>query len=165
MANVTCQHCGHTRSPADEETAPAWACPACGRKYYENEAPSGLLYPSSWKSEWKKTPRDLKAVLVVGLIVAIAALIVDFGNVRFPTSPVKNSQWDGSVYQVEAYLKKNLLDPDSYQGIAWGKVTPKDGGYSVYHRYRAKNGFGGYVIHEDMFFIDQQGNVRNAGQR
>ena len=30
---------------------------------------------------------------------------------------VYNSSWDGSVRQVEKYLKRTLKDPDSYQSI------------------------------------------------
>ncbi|WP_416243452.1 hypothetical protein ACLSSQ_00320 [Azospira sp. APE16] len=159
---TVCPHCQHVREE-NEQQVPSWQCPGCGRKYYEKDAPSGLLYPASWKAEWRNTDEKNKVALVFTLAIALVVLATNWG--RLPTPSVHNSQWDGSVYQVEAYLKSNLRDPDSYQGIAWGKVTPKDGGYSVYHRYRAKNGFGGYVVHEDMFFIDQQGNVRKAVQR
>ena len=62
---------------------------------------------------------------------------------------VSNSAWDGSVFKVEEFLKNQYLkDPDSYKGIEWSKVeifpdNPKYK-YMVRHKFRAKNGFGGY---------------------
>lgn len=67
--------------------------------------------------------------------------------------------YDGSVWQVEEYLKQNLKDPDSYESIEWGNVTSNDQGYFVKHKYRAKNSFGGYVIETQVFQIDMQGNI------
>lgn len=77
---------------------------------------------------------------------------------------VSNSEYDASVYQVENYLKTEYLrDPDSYQSIEWSKVQ-KDKSkpnykYYVRHKFRAKNGFGGYVVEEKIFYLDQFGNV------
>lgn len=73
-------------------------------------------------------------------------------------STVKNSD-NGSVWQVEEYLKRNLKDPDSYESIEWGTVTRNDNGYLVRHKYRAKNSFGGYVIESINFQLNTQGNV------
>lgn len=73
---------------------------------------------------------------------------------------VFNSAWDNSVWQVEKYLKKNLKDPKSYEGIEWSKVVKtKTGGYMVRHKYRAKNSFGGYVISNQVFILDADGHV------
>jgi len=80
---------------------------------------------------------------------------------------VHNSELDASVYQVEDYLKKNYLnDPDSYQEISWSTVfklnESKEAGvpkYQVRHKFRAKNGFGGYVVEEKVFRLDYLGNV------
>jgi hypothetical protein len=69
---------------------------------------------------------------------------------------------NGSVRQVEQYLKYNLKDHDSYQSIAWGPVvkdtTPK-GQYHVQHKYRVNNSFGGYVIEFHVFHLDSDGNI------
>lgn len=75
---------------------------------------------------------------------------------------VKNSSLDGSVSQVVKYLKNNLKDPDSYESIEWGNVTETDNGYIVRHKYRAKNSFGGYVIENQIFQIDWQGNITSV---
>ena len=72
---------------------------------------------------------------------------------------ITNSSYDGSVSQVKDYLKKNLKDPKSYEGIEWSKVKEEPNGYSVYHKYRAKNSFGGYVIEAKVFYLDFGGNV------
>ena len=72
---------------------------------------------------------------------------------------ITNSSYDGSVSQVKNYLKKNLKDPKSYEGIEWGKLKEEPNGYSVYHKYRAKNSFGGYVIEAQVFYLDFGGNV------
>lgn len=162
MANVTCKHCGHTRSPADEETAPAWACPACGRKYYEQESPRGLMYPSTWKSEWSRTTKEVKLTLIVSLIVAAGVLL--YGVAPGQKAAVTNSRLDGSVSQVSAYLKQNLRDPESYRPDFWSKVSRDGENYQVTHRYRAKNGFGGYVLEEKTFILDASGNVLGVKQ-
>lgn len=76
---------------------------------------------------------------------------------------VYNSSWDGSVRQVERYLKNNLKDPDSYQSIEWSKVVKQsDGSFMVRHKYRAKNSFGGYVVEEKIFTLDSSGNVTGS---
>lgn len=72
---------------------------------------------------------------------------------------VYNSSWDGSVRQVEKYLKSTLRDPDSYEGIEWSEVQETSSGYMVRHKYRAKNGFGGYVVANQVFTLDSDGNV------
>ncbi len=78
---------------------------------------------------------------------------------------VHNSAWDGSVYQVEDYLKKALKDPDSYEGIEWSNVIKNsDGTYSVRHKYRARNSFGGMVVENWVFVLDEYGNVISTSQ-
>jgi hypothetical protein len=63
---------------------------------------------------------------------------------------------------VETYLAENLKDPDSYQSIKWGgliTVNAEMWMYTIDHRYRAKNSFGGYVINQARFFLDSKGTV------
>lgn len=72
---------------------------------------------------------------------------------------VENSFSDNSVRQVEKYLKSTLKDSDSYEGISWNKVIESDNGYSVRHKYRAKNSLGGYVIEDQIFYLDFKGIV------
>ncbi len=78
---------------------------------------------------------------------------------------IRNSAWDGSVYQVKNYLKKNLKDPGSYEGIEWSEVYENpDGTYAVRHKYRAKNSFGGMVVENCIFVLDAQGNVISTSE-
>ena len=76
-----------------------------------------------------------------------------------PTASVKNNKWNGGVKQVEDYLERTLRDPDSYESIEWSEVKTKDDGYYVRHKYRAKNGFGGMVVTNQLFHLDFSGNV------
>lgn len=76
-----------------------------------------------------------------------------------PTAEVKNNKWNGGVKQVEDYLERTLRDPDSYESIEWSEVKQKADGYYVRHKYRAKNGFGGYVVTNQLFHLDFNGNV------
>ena len=76
-----------------------------------------------------------------------------------PKAEVKNNKWNGGVKQVEDYLENTLRDPDSYESIEWSEVKQKDDGYYVRHKYRAKNGFGGYVVANQLFHLDFSGNV------
>ena len=78
---------------------------------------------------------------------------------------VYNSSWDGSVRQVEEYLDKTLKDPDSFKAIEWSTVQKTNGntkGFMVRCKYRAKNSFGGYVIENKVFYMDEDGNVLYA---
>lgn len=109
------------------------------------------------------------------VIILIAVVILIYGAMSGNseksssdnTEVVSNSGFDASVYQVERYLKREYLKaPDSYQGIEWSKVQ-KDNSNSIYkyyvrHKFRAKNGFGGYVVEEKIFYLDQSGNVVNV---
>ena len=81
-----------------------------------------------------------------------------------PREIVYNSRWDSSVSQVEKYLKQNLKDPKSYESIEWSPVVKLDADdlqhkFIVRHKYRAKNSFGGYVISNQMFYLDKHGYV------
>lgn len=105
-------------------------------------------------------------IIIIAVVIGIySAISRDTGNSSNDNSEVvSNSAYDASVYQVERYLKNEYLkDPNSYQGIVWGKVQ-KDFNNSLYkyyfrHKYRAKNSFGGYVVEEKIFYLDQSGNV------
>ncbi|MFT3759001.1 hypothetical protein [Thauera sp.] len=75
---------------------------------------------------------------------------------------VRNSAWDGGVYQVEQYLKRVLKDPGSFDAIEWSPVVRSCTGYVVRVRYRARNSFGGMVISQQLFSLDTRGVVTGA---
>lgn len=73
-----------------------------------------------------------------------------------PRVEVKNSSWDGSVKQVKDYLESSLVD---YESIEWSEVKEKSDGYYVRHKYKAKNGFGVYLVTNQLFHLDFSGNI------
>jgi hypothetical protein len=89
------------------------------------------------------------------------------------SAPAQSTKPDKSV-AAEMTLKQNLRDPDSYKRVGWKKysndlgIKTKDGkefilpsSYSVWGlKYRAKNGFGGYEVEEQLFIFSPQGFVR-----
>lgn len=104
-------------------------------------------------------------VLILLLILAIGSSTKDESNSensRKTSEVVYNSPWDGSVRQVERFLKNSLKDPDSYQGIEWSQVVKSENGFLVRHKYRAKNSFGGYVVENRIFQMDRAGNVTSV---
>jgi hypothetical protein len=116
----------------------------------------------SWNS-WSNPAARKMVFVAMGLAVAtiVWAVVLDFST---PTAknapPVKNSPYDGSVSQVKYWLREYLKDPDSVQYIDWSTVkTLDDGQHAVLVKYRAKNSFGGYVIEQRLFVLDQKGVV------
>ena len=76
-----------------------------------------------------------------------------------PKAVVYNSAWDGSVQQVEDYLKLHLKDPDSLDPIEWSPVIETEDGFVVRVKYRANNSFGGKVIEHQLFKLSPGGTV------
>jgi hypothetical protein len=110
----------------------------------------------------------LNIVLICGIGIAALAIVGTIMGKMNPPPPnpqagwaAQNSAWDASVHQVVSYLKSNLNDPGSYEGIEWSPVQPRpDGeGYMVRHRYRARNGFGALTVQQAIFYMDDQGRV------
>jgi len=110
--------------------------------------------------------------LVIGFLSKNNTTIHDAGPVsaaqvaqKQPSEAVVNSPWDGSVWQVERYLKKRLKDPESFEAVEWSQVAKtSSGAYKVRCVYRAKNSFGGYVVEQILVDLDRDGNVTNAVQ-
>ena len=147
MALVRCPSCNKRISNA------ATSCPGCG----EPRPDSG----------WHKSSLDgLGWLFVVIVLVAMAGRCgTDQPKTTSSTAPtapseaVVNSPWDGSVWQVERYLERNLKDPDSFEAIEWGKVVKTTSGYQVRCLYRAKNSLGGYVVENMLVDLDHSGRV------
>lgn len=72
---------------------------------------------------------------------------------------VYNNAWDGSVRQVKKYIVSTLYYPDSYESMEWGEVTPIDGGFQVYHKYKAKNALGATVVESHTYTLDSKGRI------
>ena len=104
----------------------------------------------------KSTTRWMKEDIKLSLDIQEEISKKDYGK---PKIKISNSPWDGSVYQVEKYLKANLKDPDSYEGMEWGKVIENNSNFIVRHKYRARNSFGGYVVEEYIFTLNIDGII------
>jgi len=74
---------------------------------------------------------------------------------------------DNAITSVQAYLHKNLNDPDSYQALSFGKLKVeqdaviggfnyKGVGYTIHHTYRAKNGFDALIKYDQKFILGEK---------
>ena len=151
-------------------TKKSFMCPHCGceNKLYEDHIKYRYLN-CGWCNNtienpfYKKTIMDLAKdnwwKIAITIFIFTTYIIGANTDPNSISTPIENSEWDGSVAQVKQYLKRNLKDPDSYEGIEWSKVTKVGNQYKVRHKYRAKNSFGGYVIEEFIFTLNEDGNV------
>lgn len=113
---------------------------------------------------FKASPKTW-AIIIVGIIFCY--FIFFNNNEKINLDIVRNNELNSSVYQVTNFLKHDYLnDPDSYEPISWSEVIrindiDKVGvpTYQVRHTFRAKNGFGGYVVEYKVFKLDYKGNV------
>lgn len=137
------------------------------KNYFERDVKA----EEAWRNTSKGQKRFIKILL--GVIVFIPLLIVStcvYNIATYtPSEPepykVRASAFDGSVHHVERFLKNNLKDPKSYEGIEWGNLVEQDMpgySYTIWHQYRAKNSFGGYVVSKQMFYLDSLGSVVNV---
>lgn len=130
------------------------------------DAPIAQTVPATATTNNQNKNYGCLIIIIIAVIIGIYSTVTDSdsNNDYNKTETVSNSSYDGSVYQVERYLKREYLkDPDSYEGIEWSKVQIDNSNslykYYVRHKYRAKNSFGGYVVEEKIFYLDQSGNV------
>lgn len=130
--------------------------------------------PKKWS---EMTPKEKKRAKINLLCIGVVSFwLIVFGistcddstnkqdQVKTPKEIVFNSEWDGSVKQVEDYLKNTLNDPDSYKSVEWSPVgkSATAGQFFVRHKYRAKNGFGGVVTKDQIFTLDSLGTIVGA---
>lgn len=148
MGMTKCKACKQPISKA------AKACPNCGEPQKQGMGFGRLL---------------LVALVLFGALMYLVATSNHDGSVGAQKTPgaapsknvdvVSNYAWDGSVLQVERYLKKTLKDPDSFEAMEWSSVKKIETGFAVRCKYRAKNSFGGYVIENQIFTMNTQGVV------
>ncbi len=190
MSLFPCPDCGRELSPS------ATSCPNCGRPFTPCPFCSKALPQDAGRCPWcgndptakpeKKTPKPIDpktaygcgtVIFILFLVFAISKCGGDGGKTTPPTQTtagqtqresVYNSSWDGSVAQVERWLKGNLKDPGSFEAIEWSPVTKVPPGSNLPHqyivrcKYRAKNSFGGYVVEQKLFYLDAAGVVVSA---
>ena len=155
MALITCPECKKKISEF------AHGCPNCGYHLTPERV-------SEIKNKEKRTyKRWAISILWFIVVFSVFYLISLFYSSDTPSPPnretVYNSEWDGSVSQVESWLEANLKDPHSLEFIEWSPVQKiYDGRFMVRVKYRAKNSFGGYVIENKVFSLDSSGTVVNV---
>lgn len=155
MALIHCPACNKKISIAAE------SCPGCG------EPRPGSGWAQASRSRLDGFIAFVLIMMALGAIGKIAGR--DGGSAPAPSresvarETVVNSEWDGSVWQAERYIKSRLKDPKSFEAIEWGQVALVPGGtYQVRCLYRAKNSFGGYVVEQLLVDLDRDGNVTGA---
>ena len=130
--------------------------------------PITAKYDAAEQSVTQRTGMGMGAWMLVILVMSILVSLTSqdrkpgsgSNTAQTPTAVVSNSGWDGSVHQVERYLKQNLKDPSSFEAIEWSPVVKgADDSFMVRVKYRAKNGFGGYAIEQKVFRLDANGAV------
>ena len=106
----------------------------------------------------------IQHIVSIGCVLIFSILLVGCSDDSGEKSEVvTNSAWDASVSQVKDYLEKNLRDPNSTEYVEWSKVVKKeDGTFMVRCKYRSKNGFGGMVNANQLFYLDAEGNVTSV---
>ena len=111
--------------------------------------------------EKKKARLNLTILAVIGLIVVSVLVAGAFSDSKEPVAVVHNDVLDASVRQVKQFLKKNLDDPESYDGVEWSPVSqnPHTKWFIVRHKYRAKNQYGATQIYNQIFTLDSLGTV------
>lgn len=72
---------------------------------------------------------------------------------------VFNTSYDGSVWQITAWLKKHAYDYASLKMLHWGKVVDVKGGFTVHVKFKAKSRSGTYVISDKVFELDKSGHI------
>jgi RNA polymerase subunit RPABC4/transcription elongation factor Spt4 len=157
MALISCPECKKRISDTAEK------CPSCGYSITAEK----IVEIKQAETEKKQKAKQGCLIMFVGLIgvpILIIIVIIIVGSSSktnsTPQEAVYSSSYDGSVRQVELWLKQHLNDPDSFKAIEWSPVAKaKDGNFVVRVKYRAKNSFGAYVISQKLFVLNGNGTV------
>ena len=160
----TCPKCKHVNITPTAGTLDA--CPQCG-----------ALYARAAQEAERKT-WDWRYKALFGILAVLVPFTI-YDNIWGVAAKVRkseaqrkvaqqdqkqavvfNSSWDGSVHQVERWLKSNLKDPASLEFVEWSPVVAgPNNDFEVRVKYRAKNGFGGYAVEQKLFRLDASGSV------
>lgn len=96
-------------------------------------------------------------IAAVSVVFGIMILLV----IMLGKNPASTEE-ETIVNNVNLYYKKNLKDPGSYQSIEWSPLVREDGKKMIRNRYRAKNSFGAYTIHDTIFTLNENNDVISA---
>ena len=168
----TCLKCGHVNNAATgAELDP---CPQCGAIYSKVEAAMAAKPGQQAKERGNRFWTYAVLFSLLAVLVPLTIYEHTWGSsakrrqseaslgvaVAEQRAVVFNSGLDGSVFQVERWLKSNLKDPASLEVIEWSRVVPlPNDDFQVRVKYRAKNSYGGYAIEQKFFRLDSTGTV------
>lgn len=160
---VFCPLCGTgIMIPNMQKDIASIRCPSCNADFPNpllklNSKEKDVVKKGYWDSERNKlTSKGRIVVIVIGVILGLCMMDISDSTVKHPQNTPTKAPGNIVVYLKLHYLK----DPDSYEGIDWGPSGKYDDTtYYMWHKYRAKNSFGGYVIEEKMFLLDSEGDV------
>ena len=108
---------------------------------------------------------DKSIFVVVIMGIAGIAWVLYAGQSAAPPLPsttmpvVFNAQYDGSVWQIDDWLKKHAKEPASLKVLHWGKVESLDDGFLVHVKFEAKNAAGTEVVSDKVFKLDGSGDI------
>lgn len=102
-------------------------------------------------------------LLFVCFMAVVASYVFDTPTSRGSSEPAPIfSAYDGSSYAVEARIKEEMNDPDSYQHVKT-VVTPVSDGYMVFCKFRGKNNFNATITQSVNAKLDKKGNIIRWG--
>jgi hypothetical protein len=82
---------------------------------------------------------------------------------RFRIRPARerprNSEDDGSVWQVREYIRHNVRNPASVRYVKWYPVQQYENGYFVRCKYFTDGGSFGTFLEDKVFFMNGRGDV------
>lgn len=127
--------------------------------YYYNPQPKNYNSSNKNNNPSFEIPLGIKIILGV-LLLAIIVVNADFksNSSNDETELTTDIQSNATVLLKVQYLK----DPDSYESISWSEPIKLDENtFQVIHKYRAKNGFGGYTVEEALIYYNTKGDITN----
>jgi hypothetical protein len=121
--------------------------------------------PASKLSKINSSFYTKAGLLLLALLIIAGAIYLFTGRSDEPKNrEAVFSKPDGSVAQVEEYLKANVLEnPDSFTPIHWSKLRKADmlgmTTYKVALVYKAKNSNDEFFMDSKIFELDEKGAV------
>ena len=165
---VACPYCGNIEVvPIGEKKHKCSLCNGLyeviyddGTKKETKEKSKPTLFQNGQQADNKTDiKKAIKNILIVAaIIVGIVSLFSIFSS--NDSDPMPNRTDSSVMVGVKSYLRETLKDPGSYKEIEWSPSGINSAGqYYIRHKYRAKNSFGGYVVEEKIFYLNQSYKV------
>ncbi|MEE8400304.1 MAG: hypothetical protein V3S89_14925 [Desulfobacterales bacterium] len=92
---------------------------------------------------------------IVAISVLIGSLVVDDGL-------ISDGQVDSLVGRVTAHLSQQYPGDNELNFLRWGVVEKSDAdayAFSVRCKYSVENQYGGFAVHEQIFYLDEDRNI------